>query len=485
MRSPLRRPTFLESVSLVVIVAYTAAVVAFVIRHCYFYGDDFSGFLMARTEKFWRAVFYPVGGQVVPAAHVLNTAFIHIVGLRYGVAVATLCSFHVLGMVYLYRTLNLLGRSEANALLVALYACYVHTWVQLGWWIAGLERVPFVAFGMMALFHYVRYQTTRARRDLVLVWVCDLVALGFYSKALLLPLCMLGLDVARFPVAELRARFRSFVAPWLTAIGLLVSGALCSVLEHHAAGTLASALGKSPASKVEGFTMLGLLSYAHSLFGVSMNADSHVPRLLIAVLWLAVLGYTTYRTRRALVAWAVLFILVLVNIVMIGVSNRVAVFGIAMAFETRYYWELCFFSWLLVGVIVHALPRDAPEAAWLRIHSRAAGALGAVLLCVYGLVSYRSFSSTALAATDAMPKTRAFMDTLAADLRRLNSRQAPLKFEDGNMPGYVVGLDFTFQRHSQLLFLMGERVAYALPGKADYHIGEDGHLVRIQRTRRH
>ena len=486
MRVQSGRLAFLEIASLVVALAYTSLTVVFVIRHCYFYGDDFSGFLLAYTEHFWHSVMYPVGGQVVPLARVVNYTFIHVVRLRYWAAVATLCAFHAVGMVYLYRTLNAMRPSSLNAVLVALYACYVHTWVQLGWWIAGVERVPFVAFASMALYHYVRYGQTRARRDLIAVCVCDLAALGFYSKGLLVPLYMVGLDVARFPSSELRARFRTFVVPWLTAAGLLVAGGLGSVIEHHAAGTLASALGGSPTWKVLAFTKLGLLSFAHSVFGVSMSADAHAPTAVIVALWLLLVGYTSYRAPRALIAWAVLFVLVLVNVVMIGVSNRVAVFGLVMAFEVRYYWELCFFSCLLVGVVLHQVPTTTREARWLRGMPRpATDALVAGLLTVYAAVSYRGFSTGALSALDAMPRTRAFMENLSADLRRLNSKESPVKLEDGFVPGYIVGLDFTFERSSQLLFLMGERIAYSLPGAAEYRVGEDGHLVRLQAKKSH
>jgi hypothetical protein len=69
--------------------------------------------------------------------------------------------------------------------------------------------------------------------------------------------------------------------------------------------------------------------------------------------------------------------------------------------------------------------------------------------------------------------------TLSAELKRLNSSEAPLKLSDDYLPPYVVGLDFSFIRQSQLLFLMGQRVMYCLPGKADYRITPDGHIIPV------
>src|SRR5215468_7458872 len=132
-------------------------------RHCYFYGDDFSGFLLSYTEHFGAYLMYSVGGQVVPLARLLDAAFFEVAGLSYGAAVATLVLLHLVGIAYLYRTLALLGRSPLNAVLTALYACYVYTWVPLGWWIAGVERMPFMVLSAMATFHSVRHEQTGRR----------------------------------------------------------------------------------------------------------------------------------------------------------------------------------------------------------------------------------------------------------------------------------------------------------------------------------
>lgn len=476
--SSAKRLDFVELVSVLVALGYTAAVIVFVARHCYFYGDDFSGFLLSRTEHFFSYVMYPVGGQVVPLARVLNAAFFSVAGLSYAAAVGTLTALHLVGMVYLYRTLQALGSSRANVVLVALYACYIDTWVQLGWWIAGLERVPFMALSAMAIFHSVRHEQTERRRHLIAASVLDVLALGFYSKALLLPACMVGLDVARIPFGELRARRRLFAVRWLTATGVFALTLLCSLLEHHAAGM--HAFGGTRATDLYYFMKLGIVSYAHSFFAVPMSAAAYSPKAVVAVLWITLVGYTCYRARRAWISWAVLFAFVVSNLLIIGLSNRVAVFGTFMAFEIRYYWELWFFTCLFLGVILKQLPRTTPEARWLLSAPRATtqGSVAA-LLVAYAVLAYRGFSTTALTDSDPLPKTRAFVSALAADLKRLNSHEAPLKLTDDYLPPYVVGFDFTFLRQSQLLFLMGERVMYCLPGKAEYRITQDGRIVPV------
>jgi hypothetical protein len=471
------RLELVELVSLLVGLGYTAAVVVFVARHCYFYGDDFSGFLLSRTEHFIAYLLFSVGGQVVPLARLLDAAFFRVAGLSYGAAVGTLVALHVVGTVYLYRTLSLLGRSPANAVLTALYACYIYTWVQLGWWIAGLERVPFMALSAMAVFHSVRHEQTGRRRELVAASVLDLLALGFYSKALLLPFCMVGLDVARIPFRELRARSRFFAVRWITAAGVFAVTLLFWLQEHAAAGV---PIGGTTLKDLYQFVQLGLLSYAHSAFAVPLSPASYSPRAVVGVLWFLLVGYTCYRAPRAALAWLVLFALLFANLLVFGLSSRVAQFGTFMAFEVRYYWELWFFSVLFLGVVLKQLPATTREATWvLAAPKGAAQGLVAALLVSYAFLAYRGFSTTALSDSDPLPKTRAFVATLSAELKRLNSSEAPLKLSDDYLPPYVVGLDFSFIRQSQLLFLMGQRVMYCLPGKADYRITPDGHIIPV------
>ena len=474
-----RDPT--ELVSLAVALAYTAAVVVFVLRYCYFYGDDFSGFLISRTESFFSGVLYPVGGQVVPLARALNFVFFEVAGLSYGAAVTVLCVFHALGAYYLWRTLELFGRSVLNAVLVAVYACYIHTWVQLGWWVAGLERGPFVALSLVAVYHYVRHERTCRRRDLVIACASDLLALGFYGKALFLPLLMVGLDLARFPVSELRARAPLFATRWLTALGLFAAGVICSIVEYRVAVSHGLPLAGGALKDPLRFIGLGLLAYTHAFFGVAMSEASHGVRPWVIALWVLLVGYTCARARRAMIAWAVLFTLVVANLAVIGLSTRVAVFGAKLAFEVRYYWELWFFTCLLAGIVLKQLPTTTPEAAFVaRLPAAVPRVVTAALLVAYAAASYHAFSTTALSDADPMPRTRSYVRTLTADLERMNSPSARLKLADDFVPGYLIGLDFTFIRQSQLLFLIGQRVAYVLPEKAEYRIDQEGHILPIR-----
>src|SRR5689334_11790819 len=114
-RSGLSGISGIEWISALVALGYTAALVVFAKRHCYFYGDDYSGFLLTVTKPFGEGLLVPVGGQVVPLARALNFAFFHTVGLDYDAALALLCALHGAGMIYLYRALDLAKRTPLNA----------------------------------------------------------------------------------------------------------------------------------------------------------------------------------------------------------------------------------------------------------------------------------------------------------------------------------------------------------------------------------
>jgi hypothetical protein len=462
----------LELASALVALAYTAALVAFAKAHCYFYGDDYSGFLLTVREPFWKGLLVPVGGQVVPLARGLNFAFFHVAGLRYDAALALLCTLHGVGMLYLYRTLELSKRTPLNAALVALYACFVYTWVQLGWWIAGLERVPFVACAAAALFHYVRYREASAVKDLATASACCLVALGFYSKALLVPLCFVAVDLARGAANQHGTTFRRNLFPWAVAAGLFAALLAISLLLHRAAGMLGHAFDNASFSGVLSFVGWGLAFFGSALLGLSLDFHSGTRIVLVITTWLLLIGYSVYRARRVMVGWCVLFVLLVVNLALIGISNRVGVFGALMAFEFRYYWELCFFTFVILGYIAHQLPGHFSQAAPAR------AVLGGALLAVYGVVSYRTFEATAFSFSDALPRTRRFMTNLRADLTRLEATaSAPYELADGDLPAYVSGFDLTFRKHSQLLALMGAPVEFPPAEEAHLRITDDGRIV--------
>jgi hypothetical protein len=478
-----RRLAPIELASALVAVAYTTALVVFAKSHCYFYGDDYSGFSLALTEPFAKGLLTPVGGQVVPLARALNFAFFQVVGLSYDAALALLCALHCVGMFYVYRALELSKRTPFNAVLVALYACFVYTWVQLGWWIAGLERVPFVACGAAAVFHYLRYRQAGARRDLVIACVCSVVALGFYSKGLLIPLCFIGVDLARGGANEPGGgAFRRHLVPWSVALSLFAVELALSLFLHRAAGVLDHAFDSANLSGIFLFVRLGLAFFASALFGLALDVHAGGKVVVVAVAWLLLMAYTVYRAPRVALGWTVLVALVLLNLSLIGVSNRVGVFGALMAFEVRYYWELCFFTFVILGLIAHQIPSPlgdaAPAGGSVR---RALPALGGLLLVAYGVVSYRSFAATAFSFSDALPRTRGFMTNLGADLARLEATgPGPYEFADGDLPAYVIGFDLTFRKHSQLLALMGARVEFPPAEEAALRITDQGTIVPVR-----
>jgi hypothetical protein len=470
-------------VAALVALAYSLAVVLFVERHCYFYGDDYPGFLVAETEPLRVGIWQPIGGQVVPLARILNFAFFQVLGLNYELALAVLCAFHALGIWFFYRILALDKASLVNPVLVALYCSYVYVWIQLGWWSSGFERVPFVAFALMAIYYYLRWLELGSNKALVGVVAGNVLALGFYPKAILLPVCYAGVLVARSSAREQAARFGRFnIRPWLVAGVLFVLGVAFSAFVHARAyrttGGLGSAVGATPLPALWQFVLLSATLFSHNLLGVLLDFPNTDPNLLVLGFWLLAIAYTLYRAPRTLRAWLALAVLLLLNTLMIGLSKRVSLFGPLMAFEIRYYWELASLGLLFLGLILHQLPAAAPEIRALSAGVRSAPgvALVGLLLAGYALVSYRNFSSRAFVYTPAIPQTKRFMDTLRQDLGKLPLGRPP-RFIDGDVPVYVTGLDLSFRKHSQLLRVLRFPAEFSPEQAAEFRITPDGHVV--------
>jgi hypothetical protein len=479
------RPRPFAVLAAVVAVGYTAAIVVFVLRHWYFFGDDYSAFLHALRKPLSADVLASMGGQFVPLAKALNWAFFRLFGLDYGAAVAVLVVCHLVGIGYLYATFALSKQTPLNAALVALYAAYVFTWIELGWWIAGLERVPFVMCATAAIYHYLRYVDTRNTRHLVAVVVANAAALGFYGKGVFVPLYMVAVDLARLPAARLRLRFeRGALQPWLVAGALFVANCACLFAGARMASDARGALGRQSAHDFFLYVALAGNVFAHSLLGLVLTLRPHEPKLAVAVFFLFVVGFTIRRVPRAWLAWLLWFALILANIVLIGVANRAGALGPLLAFENRYYWELVFFTVLFVGMIFHRLPRAAPEVVWASKGRRSAvlAAAGAVLLVAYSVVSYGGATKTASAISRDLPKSRAYVETLRADIAALESkRDGSVRIVDGELPVYLTGVDLSFRSQSDLVALFRDRrIAFRPTNRAEYEIDPDGHLSRLQ-----
>lgn len=465
---------------------YTAAILRFSWTQSFFVGDDYSAFYMAATEPLAKALLSPLGSQIVPLHRALTFLTWRVLPMNFALALVVLASFHALASWVLYRTLGLIRKSRLNAVYVAFYATYVFVGVNLTWYSSGMTRFPYIALCLVAIHEYLRFCQTGQRRRLVAVVCCYVLALGFYSKAIFLPLYCAAIDLARDHRGE-DTDPRRERAKWTTLAALVAMGAVYVPL----ARSLLDAASRQTNTDVP--FLVVFVKNAGAVFGYSL-ADVVVGLLDFAPAWpvalvvLPVVAYSTMRARRSIAAWSALVAVLCANFLIVGVSNRTVVWGGLMVFEYRHYFELCFLTILFVAIIVHRVREDAPElrAFQRSTRARAVAALGiGALFIVHAVFSYRAFYRLQASPTGDMQQSRRYMRVLIADLDRLGPLVRPgVTFADGYFPRYLDQMAMDFTQKSQLFAAMAVPAVFVPAAQATYKVGSDGHVFHIARSRR-
>ncbi len=471
----------LAVVPLVLGVLYTLGLVVFAYRYATFVGDDLSTFYALRTQPFGTYLIGLLGGQLVVLHRLVTYVLYRVATMHFLPAVLILGALHLTGAAYMYRTLETMRPSRVNAVLIAYYLMSVFVGIQLTWWSSGLTRVGYIACAAVAIFHYVRHARTGENRELVLVLVAGLAAFGFYAKALLIPLYCAAVDLVS-GVEKTRLDRRKWLLRLGTLAVLLAFGVVYSVISR---ALLPVALRRLNTN----FAFQGLFVTACFEIFVGSLADRALwlferPPLWFIAVAVAFVVYSSARSRRALLAWALAAALVVVNFLLVGLSSRTLVFPIETAVEYRHYFELLFFLVLLVGTVLHRL-QDTPEGRFIAARDpRWTSAAMLAVLALHGYSSARTLRHVLRVNPlyAHMPGCRSYLDNLRADLSALERKGgATPAFADGVFPPELALLDFSFRNYSQLFLVLGAETRFVPLREARYAVAPDGHVVRMQR----
>lgn len=439
-----------------------------------FYGDDLTTFRHALGPSLLRAAFIPLGSQIVPLHRAVTFLVYFAAPMEWAVVVVMLGAFHVAGIALLYRVLELLRPSRANPVVVALYATHPLAGLQFTWFSSGLTRAPYVAFSLLAVLSYLRVSRRSRGRDVVLVLLSVLLAFGFYSKAVLIPLYCVGVDYA----ARGRSAFEDRRCLRLAAAMLALSLAVIAVTRHFQ--DWGSRTMNLDLAYQAFFLKRASNVFLHGLVDLPQTYGNYRPTPWVPALFLAISIGTSIRVRGAYRAWIAMALLVAANLTIVGTSNRTILWGEYIPFELRHFYELSFVVALLGGVVVHAFPRDGAEARWASLPRRRAAmaVAGTALLITHAVVSYRAFERVAPLFSEA--RACRFLSNLSRGLARVPREPTP-RFEDGQFPLFLDGLDFSFRMYSELLPVLQFHAEFA--PKGDYRVTDQGDVVRIRRRR--
>ena len=312
----------------------------------YFFWDDFGHFYWARNvDGVLSYAFEPSWGHLAPAYRLAFLALDRVAPMNFDVALAILLACHAVSAVLLQRILTLLfGRvwwTYALALAWAISVIYLPAFT---WFAAGLHSIPAITATLASIHGYLCWRATGRRTWLAWSLLAMCIGVGFYEKALLIPLYLILMRVLLLdPAARLRDSLRSLREEWRV---WLAYATVCAVfLAAYSLGDYARPEGGATVHDVLRYLrVFWIEAFPPMVFGVRVPSGrgmSTGTQIVIIAAQVALIGLVVWSVARRLAAWrAWAFLLVAAAANALMLVGRVAEWGTEpVVYTARYYTE--------------------------------------------------------------------------------------------------------------------------------------------------
>lgn len=179
----------------IMLFAFVSAMTVFLRKNTHFVADDFDHFSDVMEKSFFDVLMTPIDVHFVPLHKFASFLIFTWAQLDFDAALCAMVAGWVASVFFLHRILLRLIPLRA-ALLITLLIGASPAWLHtLIWWSSAAHRIPYLALQAAAILGYLRFRDRLHRRDGILCAAMQLLALGFYVKAILLPLFLAGIEL--------------------------------------------------------------------------------------------------------------------------------------------------------------------------------------------------------------------------------------------------------------------------------------------------
>lgn len=458
--------------SLVVLV-YTGAAMQLAAASSHFIGDDLVGFWWATHKPFLPYLALPLDIHLAPLHRLTTWVVRTLAPMNFWVGLSVLASFHLAGVTLLYLTLQRFRATPYNWLLVGLYGTHVYLPCLFIWWTSGLHRLPCIAFSFGAVYAYVRFRNGGHWGWAVVMAVSELCAFGFFIKAILVPLLLVGIEWCLRRDTTAAEKRRNAVALGVAGLVGVAYPAIWFELATKPARMLALDLPFQWSCQKTTWRVLleSTLGFLHG---------GWLPFALAVVVWAFAVFVTLRMARPSTDAW---------TFVVVGVSasalvtclpfSRFVIFGGNVVDRVhRYYFELMGPLVLFTALAFRRFSAEAVRARLGRFRTAFRVAVAGLLV----VAASHSFANARklLAGPQYADfvKQHRFITRLQeylTDLRAEGVTEPSLV--DSELPVYVLGWLNQWRRASTLFEAMGVPAHFS--PKGFYRVTVDGAIVEV------
>lgn len=392
-----------------------------------FFADDLLFMMLGRQQGLtWDYLTRSAFGHLTPAYLGVAEMYRAMFGTWFAPALVIMVGVSLASTIAVLRLMReLAGQSWITLLCFGLFALGPISMHSATWWSYSLTAYAGFAFGVAVIGSSIRWERSRSWKHLVGVAAATACSLGFWEKGFLTPVYVVMLIV--FVVDRGRISAQQWRERWPLLVTLAVFTAPFVLL--YVTGPYAREAGAAPSltSMLEFLALTvpeGLLPAALGFQYPYVGAVWLVP-LIGCLLLLALITYTSWRSRQALVVWVFVAISIVLNQVLLA-RARVGMSGIHLGRDFRYQLDSLLFLIIGVGaslrVALLADVRERGKLASLVKSTRVAVGLAALLGAFFVFGSIRTLRG----AWDVIPakSAREYFEQVRDDWNRYE-RESP------------------------------------------------------------
>ncbi|MEO4048040.1 hypothetical protein AAFN46_13220 [Pseudomonas sp. CAU 1711] len=415
-------------VTSLMILLFISATVIFVRHNSHFISDDFDHFDDAISKSLGEMLATRIDVHFAPLHQLASYLLFKLSPLNFDVALGVMIAGWIGGVLLLYLVLNRLA-PQRMALLVTLIAATSPAWLHiLIWWSAAIHRIPYLLLQAMACFYYLRYRENRRKAEALLCLAMQVIALGFYIKAILFPVILIAVEGCL-----------SFFNKKLSREG----GGLCICMSLISAVYVAWYLLCSPTIQLNNeMDVPEVLSVAFN-FVTRLGAvllflpiEQSWAEWVAGIFWVSLACWSIWRRPRSALPIAALLATLIISFTL-AVVGRGALAGFPLASMRYYSDELFVVAIFTILIITEHIDSSTKAFSPSRKHYRSLVLL-AVLIC-YPVGSYYASRSIFSKAYEQHRLTHDFMSELDRSLKAASIELSPRVVWPADFPAFVYG----------------------------------------------
>ena len=452
--------------------AYVLGLVYYSATHSWFLGQDFDHLVLLQKLGFKEYLLEPIDiHNPLPLHRFFCWLFYQPLKMSFAGAMAFLGVLHLAGVYFFYRVLQCIKPGLSSALLAGGLCVNFYVLDLFSWWSAGLHRFPYLALIFIACYMTLAESSqVKPVRTMICVALVQLIGLGFFEKAVFLPIY---LAVCLAAVYGMQGRFPSRAQLAIVAATFALSLGYWMVSPH----------GHQESPTLEQTFAAGFRYFHYYLISFLPWRPVNPPRVAIVggfFVFFAVASMVV--NGRLVVAIGFLILALVANIIPLAHSSRVLLFGQDVVLGARYFHDNFFLLLMFFHLIAGVLGQKFLK---MNVASRAMRYGLVSFFVVYGVVAFVAARQemTAFYLKDGHSggkRAAKFIANLEQSIRSESVKGGEIHLQDRIAPQalYVAVFGWPDLPLSKILMWYDKRAVF-VESKGGYAINDDGTLQRL------